>query len=296
MNTKMNKVTVFKGTINGREFDTVEAYNSYMNELVSQGATDIQACSSTSIKYVDDNVATSGYVSSCTADQCPGSCCAVSTAASTELPEEDEDLSLYPYMEEDDPFYLDLLVTNDPVLNHEAYSEAQRVLEKCYRHTLSELDDPNADNEDRKSYLDEVNAIINNIKSDIKANDDTLNGIGAKRVKLRKDFEAELEKLEEQEEILAAARKVADMFEAYYSDVANEVMTSIKEHSCSCDKCNGTCGPDCNCDCHNKTNTSEIITSCKEKIPTAVKDLTDLINRIFNGEEIVAYPRHWNTK
>ena len=49
----MAKKKVFKGIINGQEFDNVQEYNTRMNELVASGE-DIEASSQTSIQDVED--------------------------------------------------------------------------------------------------------------------------------------------------------------------------------------------------------------------------------------------------
>ena len=49
----MAKKKVFKGVINGQEFDNVQEYNARMNELVASGE-DIEASSQTSIQDVED--------------------------------------------------------------------------------------------------------------------------------------------------------------------------------------------------------------------------------------------------
>ena len=283
----MAKKTVFTGVINGEKFDNVADYNARINELISKGV-EISAASSTEIRNVDENVATSGFVSTCTADQCPGTC----TAASTELPE-DEDLSFYPYMEDDDPHYLDLLATPDKVTNYEAYEEAQKVLEKCYRYTLEALHDEDTDNDERREYLENVNI-------DLKNTERTLDGLSVKYDAAKARYEEAINKAEEayakekkeiaeNEVILVAAMKVAEMFQAYYSDVANETILAIKEHDCKCD---GTCGPDCKCKCHENNNTKtekseEIVTECRETEPTTVRDFNVLLNKIFGSDGLI---------
>lgn len=290
----MAKKTVFTGVINGEKFDNVADYNARINELISKGV-EISAASSTEIRNVDENVATSGFVSTCTADQCPGTC----TAASTELTE-DEDLSFYPYMEDDDPHYLDLLATPDKVTNYEAYEEAQKVLEKCYRYTLEALHDADTDNDERKEYLDDVNDIIENITIDLKNTKRTLDGLSVKYDAAKAKYEEAMKKVEEEyakdkqtiaetEVLLIAAKRVAEMFQAYYSDVANETILAIKEHDCKCD---GTCGPDCKCKCHENNNTKtekseEIVTECRETEPTTVRDFNDLLDKIFGADGLI---------
>lgn len=287
----MAKKTVFTGVINGETFNNVADYNARINELLSQGV-EISAASSTEIRNVDENVATSDVVTTCTADQCPGTCTTVSTELS-----EDEDLSFYPYMENDDPFYLDLLATNDKVTNYEAYNEAQNVLEKCYRYTLETLHDNDIDNDERREYLDDVNDIIENVKMDLKKTNKTLEGLSIKYDaakakyeeainKAQEEYAKEKKEIENAEVLLVAAKKVAEMFQAYYSDVANETILAIKEHDCKCD---GTCGPDCNCKCHenNNTNTEKIVTECREKEPTTVRDFNDLLDKFFGNTGLI---------
>ena len=275
----MNKVTVFKGTINGREFDTVEAYNAYMNELISKGVTNIQACSSTSIKCVDEEVNSSGYVSSCTADQCPGTCTSVSTSASTELPEEDEDVTFYPYMEDDDPFYLDLLVTDNKETNIDAYNEAQKQLEISYRNIVKALYNSDTTVEERKEYLADVNDIIANVKNDIADTNAAADKINVRRKNLanefekyRQNYESAIREMDIQMDILNDASRVTSMFKAFYEDVANETILSIKnkEEDINHNKNHKT---PCDCD--------KIKTVCNEIRPQTVHDLNSLIDKIF---------------
>ena len=251
----MAKVTVFQGTVNGRNFDNVADYNAAITTLIEAGETDIQATSSTSIKTIEDEVSTA-----CTADQCPGTCASVST----ELPV-DEDLSFYPYMEDEDPFYLDLLVTNDPVKNCEAYNAAQKVLEKCYRYIKEALYNPDSCQCERKDYLADVQDIIYNIKKDMNDTEHAEKSIVAKREKLTKEYNEALKLLDNEEYVLNASMDVSKMFDAFYSDVENETLTAIKEF----EKTN-------NCDKNVK-----IFTDCVEKQPERVANLSDLLDKIF---------------
>lgn len=273
----MKKVAVFNGLINGEKYDNVADYNAKMNELL-QNNTEVQASSSTSIKYVmDESIPTSGYVSTCTDCDCANGVC---TCASTDV---DEDLSFYPYMEDNDPFYLDLLVTDDPVINQEAYMEAQKVLEKCYRYILTELNSVDVTNEDRKEYFDSIVEILSNIDADIVHNNNAMDSINAKRKKLSDDFDAEMSRLAREEELLKGAAKVSGMFKAYYGDISNEVMMSIKEHEpCNLNKNNKSCT------CKNET--SNVHTSCEEKRSQLVADFNALIDKIF-GPDAYIYKR-----
>ena len=265
----MKKVTVFKGVINGHEYDNVADYNAAFKELMDRGETDIQASSSTSVKTIEDEAST-GFVTTCTTDQCPGTCIECT---------EDEDLSFYPYMEDDDPHYLDILATSDKVTNYEAYTEAQNVLEKNYRYICDALNDPDVCNCERKEYLEDINDIIKDVENDLRTTKNTLEGLAVKYdaakaryeeaiKKAEEAYEIEKKQIEESEVVLVAAKRVGEMFEAFYYDVANETILAIKNHEEPCNKA-----------CKNEDN---IVTECKEKSPSTVRDFNDLLDKIFS--------------
>ena len=106
--------------------------------------------------------------------------------------------------------------------------------------------------------------------------------------KAQEAYAKEKKEIEDSEVLLLAAMKVAEMFQAYYSDVANETILAIKENECKCD---GTCGPDCKCKCNeNNTKTErseEIVTECREKEPTTVRDFNDLLDKIFGVDGLI---------
>lgn len=97
----MRKI-VFRGVINGEEFDNVQDYNSRMQELISTGVTEIQATSSTSMK-------------------------------SEELGKKKEfDLTDYlPYFN-NEKYYLDQLVSDDNALNEKNLAYAERTFGAAY--------------------------------------------------------------------------------------------------------------------------------------------------------------------
>jgi hypothetical protein len=249
----MENKTIFVGVVNGETFDNVAAYNERVKELIEAGVA-INASSETKI---------SGKVDSTDSIDSTDS----NYTTTTTLDPLDEDLSLYPYMCEDDPFYLNLLVTNDPVTNQEAYNEAQKVLEKCYKYTHDVMED--CCNCERKEYLNDLTNIISDIKSDISDNTRARDIVLAKRVKLTDEFDVALKELDDELTLLDAADKVAGMFKAYYEDVQNEMLTMIKENKC-----------DCKCD------EPEVETTVTEKVPQTVADLSSLLKKIFGDNGI----------
>lgn len=264
----MKKVSVFRGVVNGKEFNNVVDYNAELKALMDAGETDIQASSSTSIKTVTDESSTD-FVTTSTADQCPGTC----TEASIELPE-DEDLSIYPYMEDDDPFYLDILVTSDRNTNSEAYTEVGKRFEKCIKFIVEILNDKNTCNCDRKEFFDNVTEILDDLKDNMTSTKAALDKIIADRKKIDEEFneykrryDAAMEESYRDEELLVAAKKMIKKFDDFYKTAQNEALVSIKTHAND------------NCDC----NDDVVETTCIEKTPTSVHDFNALMNRIFGS-------------
>lgn len=269
----MKKVTVFQGTVNGKNYDNVADYNAAITALINAGETDIQATSSTSIKTIDETPQPTN------------------TEFYTKDELEENDLSFYPYMEDDDPFYLDILATTDKMTNHEAYTEAQNVLAKCYNYTVKVLNDKETDNDERRDYLDDVNKIIEDIDNDLRTTKQTLDGLAIKYdtakskyeeaiKKAEEDYEIEKKDISESETVLLAAKKVAELFKTYYSDIASETILAIKENDCKCDE---SCGENCKCKCHENA----IVTETKEKSPTVIKDFNDILNKIFGDSGLI---------
>lgn len=284
LKNSMAKKTVFTGVINGEKFDNVAAYNARMNELLSQGVENISAASSTEVRNVDENVATSDYVSTCTADQCPGTF----TSTSDDLLD-DEDVSFFPYMEEGDPYYLDLLVTNDPEINYDAIVEAKKVLNTSWNAISAALDDPTVQNTDREEYLSDVRDVIENLKNDKRYNNEAYGKLDAKKLKLQQQLDEYAEKIsneikaiEADQNLLSDASDVIDLFTDFYMGVENHTLTSITENrpaKCNCTKHDNHCDCDETCTCAEQVNTE-----CKEIEPQLeIRNLSDIMDAIFGG-------------
>ena len=256
----MEKITVFRGVINGQEFNNVKDYNARMNELIEAGVEDINASSSTSVKTVatDEIKSESG--------------CA-NTAKTY-----DEDASYYPYMDAEDPYYLDLLVTEDPAVNAEALNTMDDVLNESYRYITDTLIDPKVNQMTRREYLLDVQDILRGFKDDSKNTKKTLDSIIRKQADLKKELEA----LENAENILRAALPVIEKLDEFYKAVEADTLRAIA-HFNSCDNtnkndkcnCDGTCAK-CTCGKDNGVQTD-----CKENAKTQVYDLNSIIDTIF---------------
>ena len=267
--------TCFKGTINGQEFDNVRDYNIKMQELLEAGVA-VNASSSTVISATEE-----------VADEVT---CAGKAVAEAE---EVEEYSYYPYMDDDDPFYLDLLVTHDSEINKEALDEMRKEFGRCYKAIINAIADKEVCVEHLKEYRSELREIIDNVKNDKQC---TLNAI--QTIKNRKDeldreykrymaeYETEMDAINSEMQILEDAKPVIkefiDFYENLEADVINEIKSrpynELKSKSCTC---GNACEPDCNCECHNVSRTDEVTTAVEEAEPQKTYELSDILEHIF---------------
>ena len=246
--------SVFRGIINGEEFTNVQDYNARMNELIAAGEV-VEASSSTRVENVEDEVP---------------------APVETQDYTDDEDLSFYPYMEDDDPFYLDLLVSTDTEQNAAALDEVAVILEKCKGYIADTLEDEDVCCETKVKYLEDIHEILESIDRDAESTVKARKSVLDKRAKLSKEFEAVREKYEQdiksslnEEILLNSAAPVIATMKSFYKDVATLVEENLAD--CQC-KCGGTCK------CHdNETPTTE----SREVEPTRVSDLSTLLETIF---------------
>jgi sugar-specific transcriptional regulator TrmB len=260
--------TCFKGTINGQEFDNVRDYNIKMQELLEAGVA-VNASSSTVIAAAEDTeVATDDEVT------CAGKAVA-----------EAEEYSYYPYMDDDDPFYLDLLVTHDSEINKEALDEMRKEFGRCYKAIINAIADKDVCVDSLKEYRSALREIIDNVKNDKQC---TLNAI--QTIKNRKDeldreykrymaeYETEMDAINSEMQILEDAKPVIKEFIDFYENLEADVINEIKSRPCACGK---NCDPDCNCDCHNVSRTDKVTTAVEEAEPQKTYELSDILEHIF---------------
>lgn len=258
--------TCFKGTINGQEFDNVRDYNIKMQELLEAGVA-VNASSSTVIAAAKD------------AEVADEVTCAGKAVA------EAEEHSYYPYMDEDDPFYLDLLVTNDPEINKEALDEMRKELARSYKAIINAIADKDICVENLKEYRLALREVIDNVKND---KQHTLSAI--QKIKSRKDeldrkfkrfmdeYDTEMDAINSEMQILEDAKPVIKEFIDFYENLEADVINEIKSRPCACGK---NCDPDCNCDCHNVSRTDKVTTAVEEAEPQKTYELSDILEHIF---------------
>ena len=258
------KKTVFKGFVNGVEFDNVAAYNDAITKAIEAGT--LQSASSTTEVVESEDTTTTTCCCDC----------------------DDEDLTMYPYMCDDDPYYLDLLVTNDPETNLEAKLEVKNQFSKCAKY-IKDVLNSDIDEDVRRKYLSDINDILRDLDRDEASRKEAEAKITAKRETLKRSLdeytrkvEREFEDLDKKQFILDASAEIIRMFKEFYLTINVDTQTSINEKTKKVCTCNG------NCTC--KTDKLEdgpvaTITETEPqqeiKLSDATKSVQSLISAIF---------------
>lgn len=290
------KRTIFEGTVNGEKFDNVQDYNARVKELMESGQFE-SASSSTRVEEYEH----SGYVRTCTdnpsldgvltttADklpwekECDCGCDCDECACTEQLPWEDDDLSFYPYLDKDDPLYLDLLVTDHRETNREALAEVSRVFEKCKRYIIDALEDPDTDIESKKNYLEDIKEIVENLAADKKDTLEAIKKVEKKAEDLEKEYKEKFLAIDRDRFILEESRPVIDAFLDFYRGVESDIILNIKEN---------THKPKLVFQNRNDVNNNKktitgvdvdnrIDTGIRESQPQRVDDLQSILDRIF---------------
>lgn len=282
------KRTIFEGTVNGEKFDNVQDYNARVKELIESGQFE-SASSSTRVeeyertgycRICDDTPTVEGTLTT-TADNLPWE----EDCDCTECvnPFEDEDLSFYPYLDEDDPLYLDILVTDHRETNREVLAEVTRVFEKCKRYIIDALEDPDTDIESKKNYLEDIKEIVENLVADKKDTLEAIKKVEKKAEDLRKEYEEKFQAIDRDRFILEESRPVIDAFLEFYRSVEGDIILNIKENTHNPklvfqnrNDVNNNKKPIVGVDVDNR-----IDTGIRESQPQRVDDLQSILDRIF---------------
>ena len=271
--------TIFEGTINGEKFNSVQAYNARMIELMNAGK-EVNASSHT--KSVNE----SAGCDCCTCDKSESDLDkAVKDIidACTDVNEDDEiEVTLYPYFEDDEPYYLDVLVTHDPNTNKEIYNEVTNHITEVWPEILEFLTCDDICVCDKKEYLNDAHDIIASIKNDAKTNKEALNKIREQKMKADAEFaeakmryEETIASLDDSKTVLDGATNIITLLQEFYQNVEAEGLKSIADQ-------------DKKCNCSNRNNTTndtikDVITSLKEINPQSEMELAEAFGKLFGS-------------
>jgi hypothetical protein len=273
LNQKNMKKTIFEGTVNGEKFNTVQEYNARLTELINSGVA-VNASSNTRVEEVDEPAPTSGFVRTCTDEVCDeGKCTFTSTY--------DEDLSYYPYCEDDDIYYLDALVTNDSNINNDARKEMRNIFDKCYPYICESLYDENVSVDTKKTYLADIREIINRLKQDARCNNDALVNIRNNFITAEAEFKAAerkfnetIDTLNKEEIVLNDAKPVIEDFVQFYTAVEAETIQAIAEDNAKLHNKRIY-------ECEKNMDKTKPTTTVTETIPQQMFDLQSVLDRVF---------------
>ena len=213
----------------------------------------------------------------------------------------------YLILRDDDPHYLDLLVTQDDTVNAEARIEATAIREKCYLHIVNKLYDNDVEDADISAYLEDIRDILTRLRADSTTNTHTLSKVNedimhaeAEFAEAKTKYEATISELDNKRRVLNAARPIIQDFTEFYETVEAEAMAALVErrdlgtrdanankpvHKCTCDdnckKC-PVCGK-CACECECNKN-HYIETVFKEVSPQVQEEFKTLFDKIFGPE------------
>lgn len=275
--------TIFEGTINGEKFNSVQAYNARMIELMNAGA-EVNASSHT--KSVNESA---GCDCRCTCDKSEETCAAPSLEDAVKtlveaIENDDEvvEVTLYPYFGEDDPHYLDTLVDDDAEVNDAVRHEVNEELTTYWLNIAEYLFADDVCNCEKKEYMENIREIIKAIEADNRENIVAMTNIKKRRkaaeeafAKAEADYELAMAKIASEETVLNGANNIITDFLEFYRHVEAEGIRAIKEQK-------DYNANDCNC---NKIidRINNINTNCKEINPQLQMDLAEAFGKLFEG-------------
>jgi uncharacterized small protein (DUF1192 family) len=229
--------TVFKGTINGKEFNSVEEYNKEMRELLSKGES-INASSSTQVVNETETSASN-----------------IEEKIQTPLEESSEDSEEYtcmlPYFDDPEFHYLDDTISADENENSKVLNDIINDLTAAKEDILEVMDDMTL--ADIKEYAKSLNNVLAKIGSDNTLNQEAINIIDERIAKHSEEIaklQNELNKFRNDRKALVAAKKIINTMNNFYSDLVNET-----------NKCSFRPTLDCPCEHEDKKYRTESIRS-----------------------------------
>ena len=291
------KRIIFEGMANGEAFNNINEYNARVKQLMDSGEFK-SASSSTRVEEYE----TSGFIrevndnTSCT--EIPKYNGAITTTLDTAADTYDDELTRYPFMEEDEEFYLDQLVSDNADKNKDRLKEVDRILTKCWNYIDKALHNPETEKELKTEYLEDVKQIIEELTDDKEDTLETIKSINKRHQELWEEYDKrfkalddeynkENEKLDSQLFILKESKPVIDKLLEFYRALQLKLLLNIKEsqkEECKCKECECKCEPcECNgdCTCDKEKQITDIITELIEKFPQEAADISSLFGRIF---------------
>ena len=184
------KKRIFKGFINGQEFDNVQDYNARMTALVEAGA-DIDASSSTHIENVEETAC----------EECDKATCETDSSK--------KDVNMFPGFERAES-YLDVLVTNDAAKDAKILEDLKGYLDTQFDVIMGEVSKMEIN--DLLQYKRDIEDGIDAFESDMGDCHEVI-----KKINLRRDEIANIaESLDRDQCKINRGIKVIDTYREFY--------------------------------------------------------------------------------
>ena len=278
--------TIFEGTINGEKFNSVQAYNARMIELMNAGK-EVNASSHT--KSVNESA---GCDCRCTCDKSEEVCDLPSLETAVKnlvdaIENEDITGSIYPCFEDDEVHYLDTLVNNNAETNMSMREALHKDFDAAWRNVTEFLYCDDTPIEAKKMYLNDVRDIISTVEEDQRNNNTARAKINIRRRavvdaldRAKRDYEKAMANIDSEVIVIDDANKIiADVLE-FYRSVEAEGLQAIKDSN----KNDNTQCKSCNCDAETSNKeTSNINTNLREITPQIQMDLASAFGKLFEG-------------
>jgi uncharacterized linocin/CFP29 family protein len=247
------KKIVFKGTVNGKEFNDVKSYNDALQKAIALGEM-INAQSHTE-----------------------------TVNTTNELPQKpEEDICMLPGFENFDEYYIDKLVTGDREQDKAAYKKWEEELSDTFAKVLDKVF--LMDLEEIKSYSEELEDALQCIEEDKNDNNKVIKELEGELARYRGAYNIiDLTKRYYNFMLDQVKIRQGEMSIAKLDDCKHELPCRYSEDKCDCDcgcKCNCEC--DCGCKCNCECDCGGANCTCREKEPQKEYDpFKELYKMIF---------------
>ena len=259
------KKIVFKGVINGKQFNNEKEYTEYLTELIDSD-TDISAETSTQVVDTCEEDETVHGLCECVCEGTDDTMCM--------------DDIIFPYFN-DSIYYLDKIVSGDINANSDNIEIMESLLSSNLNTLKANLH--NISHDDVNRYSNKIKDILNDIQRDEKFNTDTQKSINKKFDQAVEKYKNSIDAVEKEynnvkarydaeTEILDSAAYVMKKLSEFYEKVLKELSSTNTSPAPKTGKRKWSSGECC---CNN------IKTETKEVNKQTVTDLTSLINKIF---------------
>lgn len=253
-------VKTFVGVVNGVEYDTVEAYNDAVNNAINSGVT-VNAHTETRIENSNMRCMTNDENFYPQFEEYPNN----------EKTECEDETDYFPYFNEDDDLYLNVLATEDMDADCQAMKVCDNYLKECKIQILDNL--KTFENTELVDYLNSIEEVLGEIKDDYdnsnKVQDQIESRMQDRRNKMDKlaaDQEEDAKKLE----VLNRGYKAMQVFRQFYEDIKKNVfMENKSREACKCD--DGCCVTTC----EEKEPQKEQMIYTTDELKSAVKTLME---------------------